>query len=167
MTTTRHGYLVIDIYRPVVIPATMSTTRTNQWTSTKQCSAITRDGMYPWMTISPDLQRANHSPPGNASVISVKQYAIRQGVSQQAIYRRISRGQLGDAVIHRGGRYWIDANCADAAWAKHGRPCNSKAAQIETRLMALADDLAREVVGQSPEYCTAAVWRMVDQVLAD
>ena len=92
---------------------------------------------------------------------------MRQGVSQQAIYRRISRGQLGDAVTHRGGRYWIDANRADAAWAKHGRPCNSKAAQIETRLMALADDLAREVVGQSPEYCTAAVWRMVDQVLAD
>ena len=158
MTTTRHGYLVIDIYRPVVIPATMSTTNRRQWTSKKHCTAIPAGGMFP---------KQNHSPPDSASGISVKQYAIHQGVSQQAIYRRISRGQLGDAVIHRGGRYWIDPTRADAAWAKHGRPCNSKAAQIETRLMALADDLAREVVGQSPEYCTAAVWRMVDQVLAD
>ena len=122
--------------------------------------------MYPMTTHQGHL-KWNHSPLGNASVISVKQYAMHQGVSQQAIYRRISRAQLGDAVTHRGGRYWIDATRADAAWAKHGRPCNSKAAQIESRLMALADDLAREVVGQSPEYCTAAVWRMVDQVLAD
>ena len=134
----------------------MSTTNQRQWTSKKHCTAIPAGGMYPI---------SNHSPPDSASGISVKQYAIHQGVTVQAIYKRIAHGQLGDGVIHRNGRYLINPQRADAAWSKHGKPCNSRAAQVELRLMAIADDLAVELAGQSVEYCRAALWRTVDQVL--
>ena len=66
-----------DIYRPVVIPATIPLTSSNPWTSTKQCSAITPDGMYPTTTL-PGRLKWIHLPPDNASATSDQpQHAAR------------------------------------------------------------------------------------------
>ena len=78
---------------------------------------------------------------------------------------RIQSGRLGTAVTRVGRRIWIDPKVAAIEWAKHGRPCNSRAAQLEQLLTATAPKLASEVVGQSPEYCRAAIWRWLDDAI--
>lgn len=110
------------------------------------------------LNVMPSIQ---HS--GN--VISVKRYAIQEGISTQAAHKRIQAGHLNAAVIRRGRRIWVDPNLAAIEWAKRSRPCNSKAAQLEQHLTATASTLAAEVSGQSIEYCQAAIWRWLDQAI--
>lgn len=99
--------------------------------------------------------------------ISVAAYARRCGVGVQAIYRRIDRHQLDGAITRQGGRVWVRPEAADHAFAMRAKPCNSRAARLQERLILLSDTLAEELHGQSLEYCRAAVARLVDRVLED
>lgn len=117
------------------------------------------------MMIFPMCLNAMPSIPHNANVISVKRYAIQEGISTQAVHKRIQAGHLNAAVIRNGRRIWIDPNLAAIEWAKRSRPCNSKAAQLEQYLTATAPTLAAELSGQSLEYCQAAIWRWLDQAI--
>ena len=101
----------------------------------------------------------------SANGISVRRYAELEGISPQAAHKRIQAGSLGEAVTRKGKRIWIDPQIAAIEWARRGRPCNSRAAQLEQILMATAPTLAAEIAGQSPEYCRAAVWRWLDQAI--
>jgi hypothetical protein len=108
------------------------------------------------------------SPADNASggYVTVNQYARYAGITPAAVYKRIHAGQLGDGVQRHGCRYLIDPRRADAAWAVHGRPCNSRAAQLEQRLLASADQLADEVAGMNHTYCRVAVYRWMQEILS-
>ena len=120
------------------------------------------------MTIAPGrLKPMNLSPADNANAtyVSVKLYAQHAGVTVQAIYQRIRAGQLGDAVKRHGSRYSINPQRADAAWAMHGKPCNSRAAQLEARLLLLPDQLADELAGMDPTYCRVALTRVILNLL--
>lgn len=119
--------------------------------------------------IPPAHRRATaRSLVANASggYVNVKQYAQHAGISPAAVYKRIHAGQLGEGVQRHGGRYLIHLQRADAAWALHGRPCNSRAAQLEARLMASADRIADELAGMPADYCRVAVYRWMDQLLS-
>jgi len=99
-------------------------------------------------------------------LVSVAAYARHAGITPQAAYKRIHAKQLGDAVERHGGRLLIHLQKADAAWAVHSRPCNSRAAQLEARLLASADDLAADVAGQDDVYCRVAVHRWMARMLS-
>lgn len=103
---------------------------------------------------------------GSGSYVSVKQYAQHAGITPAAVYKRIHAGQLGEGVQRHGVRYLIHPQRADAAWAIHGRPCNSRSAQLEARLMASADRIADELAGMPADYCRVAVYRWMDQLLS-
>ena len=113
------------------------------------------------------LNATNRSPVDNANVgyVTVRQYAQQAGVTVQAIYQRIRAGQLGEAVRRNGSRYLIHPQRADAAWAMHGKPCNSRAARLEARLMLLPDQLADELAGMDPTYCRVALTRVILDLL--
>lgn len=120
------------------------------------------------MTVPARPNATNHWPVVNGSggCVSVKQYAQHAGITPAAAYKRIHAGQLGDGVERHGGRYLINTQKADAAWAVHSRPCNSRAAQLEQRLMASVDQLAKELAGMDHTYCRVAVWRWMEQMLS-
>jgi len=99
-------------------------------------------------------------------LVSVRRYAQHAGITPQAAYKRITGGQLGDAVERHGGRLLIHLQRADAAWAVHSRPCNSRAAQLEQRMMASVDDLAADVAEQPHTYCVVAMHRWMAQMLS-
>jgi len=99
-------------------------------------------------------------------LVTVGQYAQHAGISPQAVYRRISGKQLGDGVERHGGRLLIHVQKADAAWAERGKPCNSRAAQLEQRMMASVDDLAADVAEQPHTYCVVAMHRWMAQMLS-
>jgi len=99
-------------------------------------------------------------------LVTVAAYAQRAGISPQAAYKRITGGRLGDAVERHGGRLLIHLRRADAAWAERGRPCNSRAAQLEARMMASVDDLAADVAGQDDVYCRVAVYKWMALILS-
>jgi len=99
-------------------------------------------------------------------LVTVGQYAQHAGITPQGAYKRIHAGQLGDAVERHGGRLLIHPQKADAAWAVHSKPCNSRAAQLEARLMASVDDLAADVAGQDDVYCRVAVYKWMAQMLS-
>ena len=122
-------------------------------------------GTLALMTIYPINLNVMHSIPPSASVLSVRRYALQEGISPQAAHKRIKSGHLNAAIIRNGRRIWIDPHLAAIEWAKRSKPCNSRAAQLEQYLMATAPILAAEVSGQSPEYCRAALWRWVDQAI--
>ena len=120
------------------------------------------------MTISrmcPNVMNPSPAGSGSGGYVSVSQYAQRAGITAAAVYKRIRAGQLGDGVRRHGGRYLIHTRRADAAWAIHGRPCNSRAAQLEQRLMATADQLADELAGMDRTYCRVAIYRYLQQIL--
>lgn len=119
------------------------------------------------MTVPGHPNATNRLPVGSAKdgYVSVKQYAQHAGITPAAVYKRIHAGQLGEGVQRRGVRYLIHPQRADAAWATHGRPCNSRAAQLEARLMASVEQLAAEVAGMDDTYCRVAVYRWMDQLL--
>jgi hypothetical protein len=98
--------------------------------------------------------------------VSVGEYARHAGVTPAAVYKRIHAGQLADAVQRHGSRYLIHPQRADAAWAIHSKPCNSRAAQLEQRLMASADRIADELAGMPADYCKVAVWRWVAELVS-
>ena len=125
----------------------------------------TEGGISAPTTICPISLSVTNLIQPSASVISVKRYAEQEGISPQAAHRRIQSGRLEAAVTRVGRRVWIDPKVAAIEWAKHGRPCNSRAAQLEQLLTATAPKLAAEVAGQSPEYCRAAIWRWLDDVI--
>jgi len=100
-----------------------------------------------------------------SELVSVAAYARHAGISPQAAYKRIHAGQLGDGVERHGGRLLIHLQKADAAWAERGKPCNSRAAQLEQRMMANADSLAADVAGQDGVYCRVAVYKWMAQML--
>lgn len=108
------------------------------------------------------------SRPGNESVgyVSVAEYAQREGVTVQAIYARIRAGQLADAVVRHGGRYLVNPARAALSWAQRSRPCNSRAAQLEQRLLLLPDQLADELAGEDVTYCRVALTRAILDLLA-
>ena len=99
--------------------------------------------------------------------ISAAAYARRCGVTPGAICHRIRKGQLDDAVHREAGRVWIDPQRADALFLHRGRPCNSRALQIELRLMAAVDEIAAELAGQPRDYCMVAMLRWADQIIGD
>jgi len=99
-------------------------------------------------------------------LVTVGQYAQHAGITPQAAYKRIHAGQLGDGVERHGGRLLIHLQRADAAWAERGKPCNSRAAQLEQRMMASVDDLAADVAGQDDVYCKVAVYKWMAQMLS-
>jgi len=99
-------------------------------------------------------------------LVTVGRYAQHAGISPQAAYKRISAGQLGDGVERHGGRLLIHLQKADAAWAERGKPCNSRAAQLEQRMMASVDELAADVAGQDDVYCRVAVYKWMAQMLS-
>jgi len=99
-------------------------------------------------------------------LVTVGQYAQHAGITPQAAYKRITGGQLGDAVERHGGRLLIHLQMADAAWAVHSKPCNSRAAQLEQRMMASVDDLAADVAEQPHTYCVVAMHRWMAQMLS-
>jgi len=99
-------------------------------------------------------------------LVTVGRYAQHAGITPQAAYKRIHAGQLGDAVERHGGRLLIHPRRADAAWAVHSKPCNSRAAQLEARLMASVDSLAADVAGQDDVYCRVAVHRWLALMLS-
>jgi len=99
-------------------------------------------------------------------LVSVAAYARHAGITPQAAYKRIHAGQLGDAVERHGGRLLIHLQKADAAWAVHSKPCNSRAAQLEQRMMASVDDLAADVSGQDDVYCRVAVYKWMALMLS-
>jgi len=99
-------------------------------------------------------------------LVTVGQYAQHAGITPQAAYKRIHAGQLGDAVECHGGRLLIHLQRADAAWAERGRPCNSRAAQLEARMMASVDDLAVDVAEQPHTYCVVAMHRWMALMLS-
>ena len=101
-----------------------------------------------------------------AGYVSVGEYAHHAGITVQAVYRRLHNQQLGDAVQRAGGRYLIHRHRADVAWAMRGRPCNSRSAQLEARLMATADRIADELAGQPADYCRVAMWRWVAELVS-
>lgn len=101
-----------------------------------------------------------------AGWVSVARYAEHAGITVQAVYRRIHAGHLGDGVRCHAGRYWVQAERADAAFADRGRPYNSRAVQIEARLIAAADAIAAELAHQPPDYCRVAIWRWFDQIIS-
>jgi hypothetical protein len=145
----------------------MTTTNQQSWTQKNSCIATGRDGtsITVTTTIPGHPSATNRSRADSASVISVKQYAQHQGVTVQAIYQRIQAGQLGDAVQRAGGRYLIHRQQADVAWAMRGRPANSRAAQLEARLMLLPDQLAEELAGMDATYCRVALTRVILNLL--
>jgi len=99
-------------------------------------------------------------------LVSVAAYAQHAGITPQAAYRRISGGRLGDGVERHGGRLPIHLQKADTAWAMHCKPCNSRAAQLEQRMMASVDDLAADVAGQDDVYCQVAVYKWMAQMMS-
>jgi len=99
-------------------------------------------------------------------LVTIGQYAQHAGITPQGAYKRIHAGQLGDAVERHGGRLLIHVQKADTAWAERGKPCNSRAAQLEARLMANADSLAADVAGQDDVYCRVAVYKWMAQMLS-
>ncbi len=123
----------------------------------------TKNVTSPTTTSRTSPKLTNLSPPGNESVgyETVAEYARREGVTVQAIYRRLHAGQLGDGAIRHGGRYLIHPARAAAAWAQHGRPCNSRAAQLEQRLLLLPDQLADELAGEDSTYVRIALTRAI------
>jgi hypothetical protein len=100
-----------------------------------------------------------------AGYVSVGEYACHAGITVQAVYRRLHNQQLGDAVQRAGGRYLIHRQQADVAWAMRGRPANSRAAQLEARLMLLPDQLAEELAGMDATYCRVALTRVILNLL--
>ena len=98
-------------------------------------------------------------------LITAAQYARHAGITVQAVYQRLHAGHLGDGVRRHGGRYWFDAAAADAAFASRGRPCNSRGAQLEARLMALPDQLAPELAGMDQTYIRVALARVILELL--
>lgn len=102
-----------------------------------------------------------------AGYISVREYASRCGISVPAVHHRINRGHLDGAVQRSGSRIWIQPDRADDLFAQRGRPCNSRAMQIENRLMAAVDQIAAELACQPRDYCSVALWRWAGQILAD
>ena len=123
--------------------------------------------MSPMMTIQdpPNVMSRWPVGKGRGGYVSVKQYAQHAGITPAAAYKRLHAGQLGDGVIHHQGRYWIDPQRADAAWAHHGKPCNSRSAQLEQRLMAVAEPLAAELAGMPIDYCRVAIYRVMGELL--
>jgi len=99
-------------------------------------------------------------------LVSVAAYARHAGISPQAAYKRITGLKLGDGVERHGGRLLIHPQKADAAWAERGKPCNSRAAQLEARMMASVDDLAADVAGQYDVYCRVAVYKWMARMLS-
>jgi len=99
-------------------------------------------------------------------LVSVAAYARHAGISPQAAYKRIRAKRLGDGVERHGGRLLIHLQKADAAWAVRSKPCNSRAAQLEQRMMASVDDLAADVAGQDDVYCRVAVHRWMARMLS-
>jgi len=99
-------------------------------------------------------------------LVTVGQYAQHAGITPQAAYKRVHAGLMGDGVERHGGRLLIHLQKADAAWAERGKPCNSRAAQLEARMMASVDDLAADVAGQDDVYCRVAVYKWMAQMLS-
>jgi hypothetical protein len=114
---------------------------------------------------SPKPTNLSIQPSGSVTYVSVAEYARWEGVSVQAIYARIRNGQLADGVVRHAGRYLIHPARAAAAWAQHGRPCNSRAAQLEQRLMLLPDQLADELAGEDSTYVRIALTRAILDLL--
>jgi len=79
----------------------------------------------------------------------------------------LDAGHLGDGARRHGGRYLIQPAAADAAFADHGRPCNSRHARLEGRLIALAEPLARELAGMPEDYCRIALLRHIGRLILD
>jgi hypothetical protein len=98
--------------------------------------------------------------------VSVGRYAEHAGITVQAAYRRIHAGHLGDGACRHRGRWWVLPELAERSFANRSRPCNSRAAQIEARLIAAADAIAAELAHQPPDYCRVALWRWFDQILS-
>jgi hypothetical protein len=147
----------------------MTTTNRQSWTSQKLFIATGQGGTTSPTTPSPThLNVTIPSPADNANggCVTVSEYARHAGITPAAVYKRIHAGQLGDGVHRHGARYLIDPRRADAAWAQHGRPCNSRAAQLEARLMATADQLADELAGMDDTYCRVAVYCWMAQLLS-
>jgi len=99
-------------------------------------------------------------------LVSVAAYARHAAISPQAAYKRIHAGQLGDGVERHGGCLLIHLQKADEGWAERGKPCNSRAAQLEARMMASIDDLAADVAGQDDLYCRVSVYKWMAQMLS-
>lgn len=146
----------------------MTTTNRQSWTLKNSSTATGRDGIRPMMISPVHPNATNRLPVGNANAgyVSVKQYAQHAGITPAAVYKRIHAGQLGEGVQRHGVRYLIHPQRADAAWVTHGRPCNSRAAQLEARLMANAERIADELAGMPADYCRVAVYRWMDQLLS-
>ena len=148
----------------------MTTTNRQVWTSKNASTATGRDGTSTSATTTiPGLLSATNRSlvgSGSGSYVGVKRYAQHAGITPAAVYKRIHAGQLGEGVQRHGVRYMIHPQLADAAWATHGRPCNSRAAQLEARLMANADRIADELAGMPADYCRVAAYRWMDQLLS-
>ena len=147
----------------------MKPTNRQSWTPKSALTECGKGGRSTTATTTAPgrLNAKNRSQVGNesGSFVSVKHYAQHAGVTVQAIYQRMRAGQLGDAVRRNGSRYLINPQRADAAWAMHGKPCNSRAAQLEARLMLLPDQLADELAGMDPTYCRVALTRVILNLL--
>ncbi len=129
----------------------------------------TAAGIWPLMMTVPGHPSATTrslAPSANAGYVSVKRNAQHAGIMPAAVYKRIHAGQLGEGVQRHGGRYLIHPQCADAAWATHGKPCNSQSARLEARLMASADRIADELAEQPADYCRVAMWRWVAKLVS-
>jgi len=98
--------------------------------------------------------------------VSAGEYARHAGITVQAVYLRLHAGHLGDGICRHGGRYLIEPAAADAAFANRGRPCNSRAAQLEARLMAFPDQLAPELEGMDATYIRVALSRVILDLIA-
>ena len=102
-----------------------------------------------------------------ADWVSVGNYARHAGITVQAVYRRLHAGHLGDGARRHGGRYLIQPAAADAAFADRGRPCNSRHARLEARLMLLPDQLAEELEGEDATYIRVALLRHIGNLILD
>ena len=137
------------------------------WNQQKLSIATGQGGTSSTTTYQISPASTNRLPADKESggCVTVAEYAQHAGVTVQAIYQRMRAGQLGDAVRRHDSRYLVNPQRADAAWAMHGKPANSRAAQLEARLMLLPDQLADELAGMDATYCRVALTRVILNLL--